>query len=112
MAFTLAQARPLLTNPELVLFDASRAQPIETLTLARLRTKVTRARALRDKYRDLYRRQTAGAKTKYSAKRPATDEDNARTQRKADIFAEVLGRFEERLQTLQAGSKPAQASAA
>lgn len=101
MAFTLAQARPLLTNPDLALFDANRAQPIKTLTLAKLRSKVTRARALRDKYRDLYRRQTVGAKTGPSAKRPATGEDNARTQRKADIFAEVLGRFEERLQKLQ-----------
>jgi hypothetical protein len=112
MAFTLAQARPLLTNPELALFDASRAQPIKTLTPAKLRTKVTRARALRDKYRDLYRRQTVGAKTAAAAKRPVAGEENERTQRKADIFAEVLGRFEERLQKLQPDSAAASTAAA
>lgn len=102
MPYTLTQARALLTSTELALFDASRAQPIKTLTPARLRGKVTRARALRDKYRDLYRRQSVSTRTAPAAQRSAVGGDNERTQRKADMFAEVLTRFEDRVQQLQA----------
>lgn len=102
MAYTLTQARPLLTAAELELFDQSRTDPIKNITLARLRTKVTRARALRDKYRDLYRRQTAATRTAPAAKRAATGGDNERTQRKAQVMEEVLARFEARVQLLEA----------
>lgn len=101
MAHTLTQARPLLTVAELELFDQSRTGPIKNVTLARLRTKVTRARALRDKYRDLYRRQTAATRTAPAAKRAATGGDNERTQRKAQVMEEVLGRFQARVQLLE-----------
>ena len=101
MAYTLTQARPLLTASELELFDQSRMAPIKNLTLARLRTKVTRTRALRDKYRDLYRRQTAATRTAPAAKRAATGGDNERTQRKAQVMEEVLVRFEARVQLLE-----------
>ena len=71
MAYTLTQARTLLSANELALFDASRAQPIKALTPARLRGKVTRARALRDKYRDLYRRQTVSTRAAPAGRRSA-----------------------------------------
>lgn len=111
MAYTLTQARTLLSTTELALFDASRAQPIKALTPARLRGKVTRARALRDKYRDLYRRQTVGTRAAPASRRSAVGGDNARTQHKAVLFAEVLARFEERLQRLEADAAKAQAKA-
>ncbi|HVR48738.1 MAG TPA: hypothetical protein VMS38_03305 [Pseudorhodoferax sp.] len=111
MAYTLTQARTLLSANELALFDASRAQPIKALTPARLRGKVTRARALRDKYRDLYRRQTVSTRAAPAGRRSAVGGDNERTQRKAELFAEVLVRFEERLQRLQADAAKAQAKA-
>jgi len=101
MAYTLTQARGLLTAAELSLFDQSRAAPIKDLTLARLRGKVTRARALRDKYRDLYRRQTVATRGTPASKRSAVGGDNERTGRKAEVFAEVLGRFEDRLTLLE-----------
>lgn len=101
MPYTITQARALLTAPELALFDASRAEPIKALTLARLRAKVTRARAVRDKYRDLYRRQTVSTRATPASLRAAAGGDNERTQRKADIFAEVLTRFEDRMNYLQ-----------
>lgn len=97
MAYTLTQARGLLTAAELSLFDQSRAAPIKDLSLARLRGKVTRARALRDKYRDLYRRQTVATRGAAARKRTAVGGDNKRTGRKAEVFAEVLERFETRL---------------
>ena len=103
MAYTITQARPLLTAAELGLFDQSRAEPIKALTLARLHGKVTRARTLRDKYRDLFRRQTVSVRTAPSTKgRSPVGVDNERTQRKADILQEVLDRFEARIAQLQA----------
>lgn len=107
MAYTLTQARTLLTPAELALFDASRTQPVRALTAAALRGKITRARTLRDKYRDVYRRQTVSTRGAPAARRSAVGGDNERTQRKADLFAEVLGRFEQRLQKLQPDATPA-----
>lgn len=101
MAYTLTQARPLLNAAELELFDQSRAEPIKGLTPKGLAGKVTRARTLRDKYRDLYRRQTVAVRSEDAAGRPADGSDNERTQRKADIFQEVLERFEARSALLQ-----------
>lgn len=103
MAYTITQARPLLTAAELELFDQSRTEPIKALTLSRLRGKVTRARTLRDKYRDLYRRQTVAVRSAPNSKgRSPVGSDNERTQRKADILQEVLGRFEARVAQLEA----------
>lgn len=112
MAYTLTQARGLLTAAELSLFDQSRAAPIKDLTLARLRGKVTRARALRDKYRDLYRRQAVATRGAPASKRSAVGGDNARTGRKAEVFAEVLGRFEDRLTLLEGRAERERSKAA
>lgn len=101
MAYTLTQARPLLTATELELFDQSRTDPIKNLTLARLSSKVARTRALRDKYRDLYRRQTVTTRTAPAGRRAAVGGDNERTQRKAQVMEEVLGRFQARVQVLE-----------
>ena len=103
MAYTITQARPLLTAAELELFDQSRAEPIKALTVARLHGKVTRVRTLRDKYRDLFRRQTVSVRAAPSTKgRSPVGADNERTQRKADILQEVLDRFEARIAQLAA----------
>jgi len=116
MAYTLTQARGLLTAAELAIFDQSRAGPIKELTAARLRAKVERARALRDKYRDLYRRQSVATRSAPASRRSATGGDNERTQKKATVFTEVLERFETRLAQLDAKAdvklKPAVRTAA
>ena len=100
MAYTLTQARPLLNAAELELFEQSRAEPVKQLTGARLAGAIKRTRTLRDKYRDLYQRQTVAVRT--GSPSNVTGEDNERTQRKADILQEVLGRFEARLAQLEA----------
>ncbi|CAA2110360.1 hypothetical protein [Variovorax paradoxus] len=116
MAYTLTQARGLLTAAELAIFDQSRAGPIKELTAARLRAKVERARALRDKYRDLYRRQSVATRSAPASRRSAAGGDNERTQKKATVFTEVLERFETRLAQLDAKAdvklKPAVRTAA
>lgn len=58
MTYTLRQARSLLTSQELELFKASRRNVICHLSPAELRGYISRSRSLRDKFRDLYRRQT------------------------------------------------------
>ena len=50
MAYTLRQVLPLLTKQELELFEASRAAAVKELSARQLTAKITRARALRDKY--------------------------------------------------------------
>ena len=108
MAYTLTQARPLLNAAELELFEQSRAEPVKQLTGARLAGAIKRTRTLRDKYRDLYQRQTVAVRT--STPGAVTGADNERTQRKADILQEVLERYETRAAALQAqGSSPAAA---
>lgn len=99
MAYTLTQARPLLTTAELELFSQSRTEPVKRLTPADLAGAIKRTRTLRDKARDLYRRQTISVRTDTPA--TTTGEDNARTQHKADILQEVLERYEARAALLQ-----------
>lgn len=94
MAYTLTQARPLLTAAELELFEQSRTEPVKRLTPAALASAVKRTRTLRDKSRDLYRRQTVSVRTDTPG--AVTGDDNQRTQRKADILQEVLERYEAR----------------
>jgi hypothetical protein len=101
MATSITQAKPLLTAAELELFDHSRAEPIKALSGKQLAGKEKRTRTLRDKYRDLYRRQTVAAQGKTKGV-GATGDANARTQRKAEIMQEVLDRFEARSSLLEA----------
>ena len=99
MAYTLTQARPLLNAAELELFNQSRTEPVKSLTPAKLSGAVKRTRTLRDKYRDLYQRQTVAVRT--STPGAVTGSDNDRTKRKADILQEVLERYEARVTLLQ-----------
>jgi len=100
MATSITQAKPLLTAAELELFDHSRAEPIKALSAKQLAGKEKRTRTLRDKYRDLYRRQTVAVRGKAKGV-GATGDANARTQRKAEIMQEMLDRFEARSSLLE-----------
>lgn len=97
MATTLTQARKILTAPELDLFAHSRTEGLKALTPARLRAKLVRARALRDKYQDLYRRQALAARDRTASKRGTSGAANERTHDKAAVFTEVIERFEQRI---------------
>jgi len=101
MVTSIIQAKPLLTAAELELFDHSRAEPIKAFSGKQLAGKEKRTRTLRDKYRDLYRRQSVAAQGKTKGV-GVTGDANARTQRKAEIMQEVLDRFEARRTLLDA----------
>ena len=94
MTYSLRQVQRLLTKPELELFQASRAGAIKELNPRQLAAKLTRARALRDKYRDTYRRQTVATRTGPAKDRKQMGGENNRTEVKAEIMQEVLTRFE------------------
>ena len=102
MSFTLRQVQPLLTQPELELFQASRVNAVKALTARELTSKVKRARALRDKYRDTYRRQTVATRTGRAGGRAQKGGENARTDVKAEVMSEVLDRFEAQLAKVEA----------
>jgi hypothetical protein len=95
MPVTRAQAKEICTKTELELVEASFAPAVNALTPAQLRTKITRARKVQDKNRDLSRAQNRS--TKAQGSRNA----NARTDRKARLFDETRERFEKRLARLE-----------
>ena len=112
MTYSLRQVQPLLTKPELELFQASRAGAIKELNPRQLAAKLTRARALRDKYRDTYRRQTVATQTGPGRARKQMGGENSRTEVKAEVMAEVLQRLEAQQTKVEArlaktGARPA-----
>jgi hypothetical protein len=102
MAYNRSTAKKLLTATEYELFQASLAKDVQGLTEARLRSKITRTRRLRDKYQDLLRRQKVTLRARSGTKAGRTGVANARTEQKRQLFDETLQRFEERLRRVEA----------
>jgi hypothetical protein len=96
MTVDFDKARLLCTRQELALVLSARAQELRALTPRRLRTKMTLARGLRNKFRDLSERQAREARGKAPPRGARPARGNARTVEKADLFSEVLRRFEAR----------------
>jgi hypothetical protein len=96
MPITTREARQLSTAGEWTLVQASQADRIRALGPARLKGKIARARTLRDKYRDLGKRQHRKAQPARSG--GPYEALNVRTRRKAELFEQVLGRFEAELE--------------
>lgn len=94
MAFNRNHARPLCTDSEYQLFTASLADEIGKHTPVQLRGKIQRARKLRDKYRDLLKRQRLANRARTGTKKGDRTQTNVRTADKAKLFDEALGRFE------------------
>lgn len=111
MTYTLDQVKPLLTKPELELFQKATPEVMTAMNLRQVNQKITRVRALRDKYRDLYQRQTADTLRQPAAKRSHTGGDNQRTQSKAEVMQQVLQQFEARRDQLMANAPTTSASA-
>lgn len=97
MAITMQRAKTLCTSSEFELVKASGAKEIGSLTPARLRQKVSRARKLRDKYRSLASRQTGEMRGKRAPRSGRPAADNRNTEAKAELFQETLDRFEQAL---------------
>src|SRR5690606_17186719 len=99
MAFTRAQATELLNKAEMRLYDDSRANALRGLDRAALAGRATRARASRDRARDMLKRQRVAARKRGDSKATGPGGVAARTARKEELLAEILGRFVEARRT-------------
>jgi hypothetical protein len=104
MKFSPATARKLTTKDEAEFLEGLQPGRIESVTPARLRQKLSRARRLRDKYQDLARRQSGQARGKRAptGSRPATSNQN--TLRKVELFEWAIERIESQLSATDGGS--------
>ena len=105
MTYNPRQVRELTTTSELDLVRASHAGSIGRLSARALKANIARARRLRDKQRDLYRRQRLASRARTGTKQGSRPPSNARTGQKARIFDEALSRFRRRLEALEAAER-------
>jgi hypothetical protein len=109
MAYNRAQALKICSATEMEIFLSSLSDAVGKLTPVQLRSRIARARTLRDKNTDLFRRQVAATRAATGTKRGASGAENSRTEQKAQLFAEALARLEARQTAIDA--KPVKAVA-
>jgi len=109
MAYNRAQALKICSATEMEIFLSSLSDAVGKLTPVQLRSRIARARTLRDKNTDLFRRQVAATRAATGTKRGASGTANSRTEQKAQLFAEALARLEARQTAIDA--KPVKAVA-
>lgn len=96
---TLDQVQSLLTSAERKVLQSSTASAIASATRDQLEAAMRRARALRDKWRDLHAAQTRSTKRSAASGGKA----NQRTADKHAVFADAVGRLEARLAAMPGG---------
>jgi len=96
MTIQLRKAERLCSAAELTLVKAALAPALRKLDEKQLAAHVTRARRARDKNRDLFQRQRLSARERTGQKSGRSGDANERTREKAELFQEVLERFEAR----------------
>jgi hypothetical protein len=101
MAFTRVKARAICNKTEFSLFENSLSTEIKSFNEKQLAQFIKRTRDVRNKNRDLYKRQTLTLKTKGKTGSAA----NIRTFEKAVLFEETLARYEKRAKDLKASPK-------
>ena len=94
MPYNRSHVRAFLNAAEVSLFASSIGAELKALGPADLQRRLTRARTLRDKYRDLLRRQKLKTRERTGSKRGTTGNANERTAKKAAAFDQALKRFE------------------
>lgn len=92
MAISRLKASELLNLSEMRLFDDSRPGVLRSLARAALAARVTRARAARDRARDLLKRQKQAARARGDVAGGRSDVA-IRTERKEALLVDILQRF-------------------
>lgn len=88
------EPRELLTGAELALYNASlSAEGLRKQTSSQLRRDLQRARQLRDKAQDTYRRQVGETRQRTGTKRGQYGTSNQRTRQKAHILSATVLRL-------------------
>ena len=110
MPLTSTVAKQLCTKAELQLFTESLVRNVKNLDLSSVKTRVTRARKLRDKYSGLADKQEREMRGKQLPRRSRVVRGNENTRKKAQLFQEALARFEKHREDLEASSSKAMSS--
>src|SRR5262245_55349493 len=100
----LTEARRLSSSRELTLISSSLPPALRAHSAARLKSKISRARNLRQKYQDLYRRQKLESKSRMTGM--PYERLNFRTKRKKQMFGEALTRLRHQLAKVFSPAKP------
>jgi hypothetical protein len=100
MAYSPRQVRQLTTRSERELVRASYGDSIGRLSERALKSRIARARRLRDKQRDLLRRQRLAHR-----RRTGDKQGSARTAQKAKLFEAALSRFTLQQRVLEAAGQ-------
>jgi hypothetical protein len=95
-----------LSASEARLVASSEGASLAKAGAGELRRKISRARALRDKWRDVY---TAQRRETQQARASRATVANRRSREKSELFGEVLARLEARLEQVAATGTPAAA---
>lgn len=86
--------KELLNAAEMALFNLSQnSSALAKQSHAQLRNEIARARNLRDRARDLYRRQVGQTKAVTNTKRGYSGMANERTRQKSDVMSGVVDRL-------------------
>lgn len=101
MKLSQSAIKRLLTKEEAEFISGLGFGRIEKITPARLRQKLGRARRLRDKYRDLARRQAAEARGKVLPRGSRRASGNDNTMRKVQVFEWAAERITKQLEALE-----------
>ena len=105
MAITTAVAKQLCSKSEFTLFTESASKNVKSIDAKGLRSRITRARKLQDKYRQLASRQEREARGKQMPQGKRAAAGSGATRKKEQAFAEARERFEKQLAKLQAAAK-------
>lgn len=93
------EPRELLTGAELALYNDSLSEAtLRKRTSVQLRRDLQRARQLRDKAQDTYRRQVGETRQRTGTKRGQYGTSNQRTREKAQILSAAVARLSEAAQ--------------
>jgi hypothetical protein len=112
MPFNRNHVRAFLAKTEIGLFESSLGADLNALSAAEVQRRIDRTRKLRDKYRDLLRRQKLATRARTGSKRGLSGVANERTAKKAKAFEETLARFEAQAKHLAAAAEKAAKKAA
>ena len=86
--------KDLLNADEMALFTLSQdSDALAQRSPTQLRDKIARARNLRDRARDMYRRQVGHTRAVTSTKRGYSGMANERTRQKGQVLSEVVDRL-------------------
>ncbi len=112
MPITRAQATQLLNQGEMALYDDSRINGLRQLDARALGARIRRARTARDRARDLVQKHALASRARTGSKRGDSGLANRRSRDKAELLADILRRFEQRLKQVERADASAEKAGA